>query len=111
MLLAASAKHTEGKLADAEQWQSPPRSWLTSTYGITCLPTSLTLCTELMQVPARTPSDHYKINIVKHINYFTYLILNVYIIFVDEKIQILCNAVGEMHIMYAKFQRVQFDVC
>lgn len=111
MLFAASAKHTQGKLADAEQWQSPPRSWLTSTYGITCLPTSLTLCTELMQVPALTPSDHYKIKVVKHINYFTYKMLNVYIIFVDEKIQILCNAVGEMHIMYVKFQRVKFDVC
>lgn len=119
MLFAASAKHTQGKLADAEQWQSPPRSWLTSTNGITCLPTPLTLCTELMQVPALTPSDHYKIKVVKYINYFTYniskiyyiIMLNVYIILVDEKIQIICNAVGEMHIMYAKFQRVQFDVC
>lgn len=80
MLFAASAKHTKGKLADAEQWQSPPRSWLTSTYGITCLPTSLTLCTELMQVPASTPSDHYKIKVVKHINYFTYIMLNYYYI-------------------------------
>lgn len=112
MLFSASAKHTQGKLADAEQWQSPPRSWLTSTYGITCLPTSLTLCTELMQVPASTPSDHYKIKVVKHTNYFTYIMLNVYIIRGRKNPNIMLCSWGNAHyVAYVKFQRVQFDEC